>query len=52
MKLLKNINRAGTTIIMVTHDKAIVNDMKMRVVAIENGEIVRDEKNGVYGYDN
>lgn len=52
MKLLKNINRAGTTIIMVTHDKNIVNDMKQRVIAIENGKIVRDEKNGVYGYDN
>lgn len=51
MKLLRNINRAGTTIIMVTHDKAIVNDMKQRVVAIENGKIVRDDKNGVYGYD-
>lgn len=52
MKLLKNINKAGTTIIMVTHDKTIVNDMKQRVVAIENGRIVRDEKSGVYGYDN
>jgi len=51
MKLLRNINRAGTTIIMVTHDKQIVNDMKMRVVAIENGQIVRDERGGVYGYD-
>lgn len=51
MKLLKNINKTGTTIIMVTHDKTIVNDMKQRVVAIENGKIVRDEKNGVYGYD-
>ena len=51
MKLLKNINKAGTTIIMVTHDKTIVNDMKQRVVAIENGRIVRDEKSGVYGYD-
>lgn len=51
MRLLRNISRAGTTIIMVTHDKEIVNDMKQRVVAIENGKIVRDEKNGVYGYD-
>lgn len=51
MKLLRNINRAGTTIIMVTHDKSIVNNMKQRVVAIENGRIVRDESNGVYGYD-
>ncbi|MBI9014891.1 MAG: cell division ATP-binding protein FtsE [Clostridiales bacterium] len=51
MKLLRNINKAGTTIIMVTHDKTIVNDMKQRVVAIENGRIVRDEISGVYGYD-
>ncbi len=51
MKLLKNINRAGTTVIMVTHDRRVVDDMKQRVVAIEDGKIVRDEKNGVYGYD-
>lgn len=51
MKLLKNINKAGTTIIMVTHDREIVNDMKQRVVAIENGMIVRDESRGAYGYD-
>lgn len=51
MRLLRSINRAGTTIIMVTHDKTIVNNMKQRVVAIENGRIVRDESNGVYGYD-
>lgn len=51
MKLLKNINKAGTTIIMVTHDKEVVNDMKQRVIALENGKIVRDENKGVYGYD-
>lgn len=51
MKLLKNINKTGTTIIMVTHDKTIVNDMQQRVIAIENGRVVRDEKNGGYGYD-
>lgn len=52
MKLLKNINKAGTTIIMVTHDREIVNDMKQRVVAIEKGMIARDESRGAYGYDN
>lgn len=52
MKLLKNINKAGTTVIMVTHDKEVVNDMKQRVIALENGLIVRDESKGVYGYDN
>lgn len=51
MKLLKNINKAGTTIIMVTHDKDIVNDMKQRVIALEDGKIVRDQNMGVYGYD-
>lgn len=51
MKLLRNINKSGTTIIMVTHDKEIVNDMMQRVIALENGLIVRDESKGVYGYD-
>jgi cell division transport system ATP-binding protein len=51
MKLLRNINKAGTTIIMVTHDKEIVNDMQQRVVALEKGKIVRDQRKGVYGYD-
>lgn len=51
MKLLKNINKAGTTIIMVTHDKEIVNDLRQRVVALEDGKIVRDDSRGVYGYD-
>ncbi len=51
MTLLTNINRTGTTIIMVTHDKTIVNKMKKRVVALEDGNVVRDEYAGVYGYD-
>ncbi len=51
MTLLTNINRAGTTIIMVTHDKTIVNKMRKRVVALENGNVIRDEYAGVYGYD-
>ncbi|MCY6354557.1 cell division ATP-binding protein FtsE [Clostridium sp. ZS2-4] len=51
MKILNDINRAGTTIIMATHDKRIVDDMKKRVIAIEKGVIVRDEQRGRYGYE-
>ena len=46
------INAAGTTILMATHDKEIVNVMKKRVIAIEDGHIVRDEMRGRYGYEN
>lgn len=48
MMLLDDINKAGTTILMATHAKDIVNTMKKRVIAIEGGEIVRDEKRGMY----
>lgn len=51
MKILKQINRRGTTIIMATHDKEIVDTMQMRVIALENGKMVRDEKGGKYGYE-
>jgi len=51
MRLLENINSRGTTIVMVTHAKDIVDKMAKRVVAIENGHIVRDEF-GTYGYEN
>jgi len=51
MKLMKQINRRGTTIIMATHAKEIVDLMQQRVIAIENGRIIRDEKKGVYGYE-
>lgn len=51
MSLLEDINRNGTTIIMATHNKEIVNTIKHRVVAIENGRIVRDELRGDYGYE-
>ncbi len=43
MRLLEQINRRGTTIVMVTHAKDIVDRMKKRVIAIEKGRIVRDE---------
>lgn len=51
MKLIKEINRRGTTVIMATHAKEIVNSMKRRVIALEGGRIVRDEEKGVYGYE-
>lgn len=51
MKILNDINHAGTTIIMATHDQAIVNTMKKRVIAIDKGVIVRDEQRGRYGYE-
>ena len=52
MGLLDDINKAGTTILMATHAKDIVDSMKKRVIAIEGGEIVRDEKRGTYKDEN
>ena len=51
MDIFQRINAAGTTIVMATHDKTIVDTMKKRVIAIEDGWIVRDEAQGVYGYE-
>ena len=51
MEIFKEINSAGTTIVMATHDKEVVDAMGKRVIAIEHGRIVRDEKEGVYGYE-
>lgn len=48
MKVLRDINRRGTTILMATHAKDIVDAMKKRVIAIEAGKVVRDEEKGVY----
>jgi cell division transport system ATP-binding protein len=50
MKLLDRINRTGTTVIMATHDNAIVDAMRRRVVELEDGRVVRDQARGVYGY--
>ena len=50
MKLLDRINRVGTTVIMATHDAAIVDQMRKRVIELVDGEIVRDQSKGVYGY--
>ena len=51
MEIFKEINETGTTIVMATHDKEVVDAMGKRVIAIEHGRIVRDEKEGVYGYE-
>ena len=51
MDIFQRINAAGTTIVMATHDKTIVDTMQRRVIAIEDGHIVRDEQRGGYGYE-
>ncbi len=51
MQLLCEINKMGTTMIVATHAKNFVDEMHKRVLAIENGILVRDEEEGVYGYD-
>ncbi|HEY6629421.1 MAG TPA: cell division ATP-binding protein FtsE, partial [Acidimicrobiia bacterium] len=48
MKLLDRINRTGTTIVMATHDHAIVDAMQRRVVALDQGRVMRDEEAGKY----
>ncbi|MBP2651839.1 MAG: cell division ATP-binding protein FtsE [Firmicutes bacterium] len=51
MKIFERINKGGTTIVMATHDKPVVDAMKKRVIAIEQGCIVRDQPKGAYGYE-
>ena len=51
MDILERINEQGTTIVMATHNSQIVNEKKHRVIAIENGQIVRDQEQGEYGYE-
>ncbi|WP_102264363.1 cell division ATP-binding protein FtsE [Mesobacillus jeotgali] len=51
MNIFEEINLRGTTIVMATHNKEIVNTIKHRVIAIENGRIARDEVKGEYGYE-
>ncbi len=48
MQLLYRINRAGTTILMVTHDREMVDKMRRRVLALEEGRLARDERRGGY----
>lgn len=51
MKLLDKINTQGTTVVMATHNSTIVNTIRHRVLAVENGRIIRDQHEGEYGYD-
>ncbi len=48
MRLLDRINRTGTTVVMATHDRSIVDTMRRRVVELDRGTIVRDQTRGVY----
>jgi cell division transport system ATP-binding protein len=50
MRLLDQIHKAGTTVIMATHDAGIVDQMRKRVIEITGGAIIRDQAQGVYGY--
>ena len=48
MRLLERINETGTTVVMATHDRSIVDTMRRRVIELHNGEIIRDQARGVY----
>jgi cell division transport system ATP-binding protein len=48
MRLLDRINRTGTTVVMATHDRGIVDTMRRRVIELDRGTIVRDQSRGVY----
>lgn len=49
MRLLDRINRTGTTVVMATHDADIVNQMRKRVIELQDGTVIRDQSRGVYG---
>jgi len=49
MQLLYRINRTGTTVLMATHDREMVDKMRKRVIALEDGVVIRDERRGGYG---
>ena len=49
MKLLDRINRTGTTVMMATHDAGIVDQMRKRVIELDDGRVIRDQARGVYG---
>ena len=51
MNIFEEINLRGTTIVMATHNKEIVDNLRHRVIAIESGTIIRDEQRGEYGYE-
>jgi cell division transport system ATP-binding protein len=48
MRLLDKVNKIGTTVVMATHDQAIVDAMRKRVIELEDGKLVRDQSRGVY----
>jgi cell division transport system ATP-binding protein len=48
MQLLYRINRTGTTVVMATHDREMVDKMRRRVIALEEGSVIRDERRGGY----
>ena len=50
-KLLDQINKTGTTVVMATHDHSIVNQLRKRVIELSDGRVVRDQARGVYGSD-
>lgn len=50
MSLLNRINKTGTTVLVATHDREMVDSMRKRVIALEGGRIIRDQNRGVYGY--
>jgi cell division transport system ATP-binding protein len=50
MKLLDRINRTGTTVVMATHDSSIVDQMRKRVIELDAGRVIRDQAQGVYGF--
>jgi cell division transport system ATP-binding protein len=51
MALFDRINKTGTTVLVATHDREMVDSMRKRVIALEDGRIVRDQARGVYGYE-
>ena len=51
MDLLERINRTGTTVVVATHDREMVDNMRRRVIALDNGQLTRDQDRGVYGFD-
>lgn len=51
MKIFEQINARGTTVVMATHNKEIVNTIRHRVIVVDGGMIMRDEYEGVYGYE-
>ena len=51
MDLLERINRTGTTVVVATHDREMVDNMRRRVIALDRGHLTRDQLRGVYGFD-